>query len=123
MSAPRWEWKLPHGADDAAQPRLQLFNSYQNRTVPFVPAAGPQSRQISWYTCGPTVYEVRHEAATTAPVCSRQPWHPLLAQVFIKPCTCTPAVNCAHFIATQLRHTIQMPCARRSPTWAMPATT
>lgn len=58
MSAPRWEWKQPHGADGSAQPQLHLYSSYHSKNVAFVPAAGPQSRQISWYTCGPTVYEV-----------------------------------------------------------------
>lgn len=66
MSASRWEWKQPHGAEGAAQPQLHLFNSYQNHAVPFVPAAGPHSRQISWYTCGPTVYEVRLADTTLA---------------------------------------------------------
>ena len=122
MSAPRWEWKLPHGSDDTAQPQLQLFNSYQNRTVPFLPAAGPQSKQISWYTCGPTVYEVRHEAMTT-PVCSRQPWRALVEQVVTKPCNYTQAANHAHSTAMQLHCPIGTPCACRSPTWATPATT
>jgi hypothetical protein len=29
-----------------------LYNSLVDRKVPFVPAAGPNSKQISWYTCG-----------------------------------------------------------------------
>jgi hypothetical protein len=66
MSAPRWEWKLPHDGDCSAQPQLHLFNSYQNRVVPFVPAAGQNSRQISWYTCGPTVYEVGRALPTVS---------------------------------------------------------
>jgi cysteinyl-tRNA synthetase len=28
--------------------------------VPFIPAAGAGSKQISWYACGPTVYDSAH---------------------------------------------------------------
>lgn len=49
-------WQPPCGcpADpcDSAQPQLVLYNSLVDRKVPFVPAAGPQSKQITWYTCG-----------------------------------------------------------------------
>jgi hypothetical protein len=48
------------GANGASRPQLVLYNSYVDRKVPFVPAAGPDSRQISWYTCGPTVYDSAH---------------------------------------------------------------
>eukprot|EP00955_Chlamydomonas_euryale_P117532 366480-Chlamydomonas_euryale.AAC.7 len=37
-----------------------LYNSLLDEKVPFVPADGPQSKQISWYTCGPTVYDIAH---------------------------------------------------------------
>jgi len=62
-------WHPPEGsactghaeANGTAQPtRLVLFNSYLDRKVPFVPAAGPDSKQIGWYTCGPTVYDSAH---------------------------------------------------------------
>jgi hypothetical protein len=48
-------WQQPcgsscNGAPPAAQ--LMLYNSLVDRKVPFVPAAGPDSKQISWYTCG-----------------------------------------------------------------------
>ena len=29
-----------------------LYNSLVDRKVPFVPAAGPASKQVTWYTCG-----------------------------------------------------------------------
>ncbi|GAB4823051.1 hypothetical protein N2152v2_010097 [Parachlorella kessleri] len=62
-------WHPPEGcactangdANGSAQPtRLVLYNSYLDRKVPFVPAAGPDSKQIGWYTCGPTVYDSAH---------------------------------------------------------------
>lgn len=37
-----------------------LYNSLVDEKVPFVPAAGQGSPQISWYTCGPTVYDSAH---------------------------------------------------------------
>ncbi|KAG2499369.1 hypothetical protein HYH03_002944 [Edaphochlamys debaryana] len=52
------EW-LPPAADSAPSP-LVLFNSFVDEKVPFVPAAGASSKQISWYACGPTVYDVAH---------------------------------------------------------------
>lgn len=39
---------------------LMLYNSLVDRKVPFVPAAGPHSKQITWYSCGPTVYDSAH---------------------------------------------------------------
>lgn len=51
------EW-YPPAADDAAV--LRLYNSLVDEKVPFVPAAGAGSRQISWYACGPTVYDAAH---------------------------------------------------------------
>ncbi len=61
-----WAWKQPPGAQQSG-PHLRLYSSYHNHAVPFVPAAGPNSRQISWYTCGPTVYEVRHVCLMAMP--------------------------------------------------------
>lgn len=49
-------WSEPHCGSCAnggvSQPRLVLYNSLVDRKVPFVPAAGPNSKEISWYTCG-----------------------------------------------------------------------
>ena len=39
---------------------LMLYNSLLDEKVPFVPADGPASKQITWYTCGPTVYDISH---------------------------------------------------------------
>jgi hypothetical protein len=53
------EW-YPPAADGAQAAPLMLYNSFVDEKVPFVPAAGPTSRQITWYACGPTVYDVAH---------------------------------------------------------------
>lgn len=53
------EWYAP-AADGASAAPLMLYNSFLDEKVPFVPAAGPSSRQIAWYACGPTVYDVAH---------------------------------------------------------------
>lgn len=39
---------------------LSLYNSLNDEKVPFVPASGLGSKQITWYTCGPTVYDIAH---------------------------------------------------------------
>lgn len=53
------EW-YPPAADGAHTGPLLLYNSFVDEKVPFVPETGPNSRQISWYACGPTVYDVAH---------------------------------------------------------------
>ncbi|GAX84748.1 hypothetical protein CEUSTIGMA_g12170.t1 [Chlamydomonas eustigma] len=66
MSKTVREWFPPHGADSPKEENgrstqvLKLYNSLLDERVPFVPADGPGSKQISWYTCGPTVYDVAH---------------------------------------------------------------
>ena len=55
------EWFPPEGCptvgDDgrsapAGSAGLMLYNSLLDEKVPFVPADGPGSKQITWYTCG-----------------------------------------------------------------------
>lgn len=57
-------WIPPHGLDcsrsngdshPASSERgatLQLLNSLVDKKVPFIPAAGINSKNITWYTCG-----------------------------------------------------------------------
>lgn len=45
-------WHPPAGLKQSAGGKLQLLNSLVDKKVPFVPAAGPESRNITWYTCG-----------------------------------------------------------------------
>eukprot|EP00889_Picochlorum_renovo_P002291 jgi/Picre1/29321/NNA_004711.t1 len=40
--------------------QLMLLNSLIDKKVPFVPASGKDSKNITWYTCGPTVYDSAH---------------------------------------------------------------
>jgi cysteinyl-tRNA synthetase len=57
-------WSVPACArangDARAACQLMLYNSLVDRKVPFVPVAGPDSKQVTWYTCGPTVYDSAH---------------------------------------------------------------
>lgn len=62
-------WTQPGGANCthaaasvAAEPagRLLLYNSLADAKVPFISAAGPDSKQVTWYGCGPTVYDSAH---------------------------------------------------------------
>jgi len=39
---------------------LVLYNSLIDAKVPFIPSGGAKSKKITWYTCGPTVYDVAH---------------------------------------------------------------
>lgn len=46
-----------HPETDKAQPRLKLFNSLTRQKEVFVPIDG---NNVSWYSCGPTVYDASH---------------------------------------------------------------
>ncbi|KAJ8914589.1 hypothetical protein NQ315_017294 [Exocentrus adspersus] len=49
---PRW---VPPGDED--KPVLKLFNSLTRQKEVFVPISG---RRVTWYSCGPTVYDASH---------------------------------------------------------------
>jgi cysteinyl-tRNA synthetase len=56
-------WTPPSGVPELQQKQeatLTLYNSLVDDKVPFVPANGQDSKSISWYTCGPTVYDSAH---------------------------------------------------------------
>ena len=53
MSQP--PWIQPSGATH--QPQLKIYNSLTRSKVPFIPR---QPEHISWYACGPTVYDDSH---------------------------------------------------------------
>ncbi|KIW96864.1 cysteine-tRNA ligase [Cladophialophora bantiana CBS 173.52] len=53
MSQP--PWTMPTGTTH--QPQLKVYNSLTRSKVPFVPI---QPGHISWYACGPTVYDDSH---------------------------------------------------------------
>lgn len=65
-------WLPPCGCNegnDRSGPQLVLYNSLVDRKVPFVPAAGPDSKQISWYTCGERQRQAVAAAAAAACSC------------------------------------------------------
>ena len=47
-------------AETQPSARLMLYNSMLDKKVPFVPRGGPDSKAVTWYCCGPTVYDVAH---------------------------------------------------------------
>lgn len=51
------EWYPPKGE---TKQQFVLYNSLVDEKVPFVPAAGPDSKNVTWYICGPTVYDSTH---------------------------------------------------------------
>jgi hypothetical protein len=53
MSQP--PWAQPTGSTH--EPHLKIYNSLTKSKVPFVPI---QPEHISWYACGPTVYDDAH---------------------------------------------------------------
>ena len=48
------EWSAPEGGKP---PKLQLFNSLTRKKEVFVPQSG---KRVTWYNCGPTVYDHSH---------------------------------------------------------------
>jgi len=55
-------WHPPEGGlpEPPHAGRLCLYNSLVDDKVPFVPQGGPASKRITWYACGPTVYDSAH---------------------------------------------------------------
>lgn len=56
-------WNSPIGFDAAAAsavPLPQVYNSLKDSKQTLVPVRGPASKQLTWYECGPTVYDSAH---------------------------------------------------------------
>lgn len=56
-------WNTPTGfqaAVESAVPLPQIYNSLNDSKQLLVPVEGPSSRQLTWYECGPTVYDSAH---------------------------------------------------------------
>ena len=53
-------WIPPAGFEEMAAPQLKIYNSLTDRKEVFVPKGGPHSKKLTWYSCGPTVYDTAH---------------------------------------------------------------
>ena len=56
-------WNPPPGLEAAQQsavPVPLIYNSLLDSKVPLIPTAGPSGKQLTWYECGPTVYDSAH---------------------------------------------------------------
>jgi len=51
-------WNAPKTS--GSERRLKLYNSLKDEKLDFVPSGGLNSKQLSWYICGPTVYDSAH---------------------------------------------------------------
>lgn len=52
-------WVRPQAQPDAQLPRLKIYNSLTRGKNDFVPV-DPRGKLVTWYACGPTVYEDAH---------------------------------------------------------------
>lgn len=52
-------WTLPPAHDGVPLPPLRIFNSLTRKKEPFVPL-DPAGKTVTWYCCGPTVYDAGH---------------------------------------------------------------
>lgn len=63
MAAPREQppWQRPSAPPETTSqlPSLKIWNSLTRSKVPFVPI-DPAGKQVTWYACGPTVYDDAH---------------------------------------------------------------
>ncbi|EFR01300.1 cysteinyl-tRNA synthetase [Nannizzia gypsea CBS 118893] len=63
MAAPReqppWQQPAPHQGLQRELPPLKIWNSLTRSKTPFVPL-DPEGKKVTWYACGPTVYDDAH---------------------------------------------------------------
>lgn len=52
-------WRQPPTPTGVELPPLQVWNSLTKSKTPFVPL-DPSGKKVSWYACGPTVYDDAH---------------------------------------------------------------
>ena len=57
MSTPASKRAQPPWAPPPGAARLKLYNSLTRNKEPFVPQRG---NKVTWYNCGPTVYDASH---------------------------------------------------------------
>ncbi|KAK2748962.1 hypothetical protein FQN57_007245 [Myotisia sp. PD_48] len=56
---PRWNQPISHPESETQLPQLKLWNSLTRSKTPFIPI-DPRGKQVTWYACGPTVYDDAH---------------------------------------------------------------
>lgn len=56
---PPWNQPQLHPESASRLPPLKIYNSLTRSKVPFVPL-DPIGRKVTWYACGPTVYDDAH---------------------------------------------------------------
>ena len=59
MASRQPAWEQPKKLPGVELPSLQIYNSLTRRKNDFVPL-DPEGKKISWYACGPTVYDIAH---------------------------------------------------------------
>lgn len=52
-------WAQPPSHPGANLPPLKIYNSLTRSKTPFIPK-DPEGRRVTWYACGPTVYDDAH---------------------------------------------------------------
>lgn len=52
-------WEQPKNPPGVELPPLKIYNSLTRTKNDFVPL-DPEGKKVSWYACGPTVYDIAH---------------------------------------------------------------
>lgn len=56
---PHWEKPKLYPEASSVLPSLHVYNSLTRTKVPFIPI-DPAGKKVTWYACGPTVYDDAH---------------------------------------------------------------
>ena len=59
MASRQPAWEQPKKLPGVELPPLQIYNSLTRRKNDFVPL-DPEGKLVTWYACGPTVYDIAH---------------------------------------------------------------
>src|SRR5450432_1577885 len=59
MASRQPAWEQPKKLPGVELPPLQIYNSLTRMKNDFVPL-DPEGKKITWYACGPTVYDIAH---------------------------------------------------------------
>ncbi|RDW82331.1 hypothetical protein BP6252_03443 [Coleophoma cylindrospora] len=59
MASRQPAWQQPEKLPGVELPPLQIYNSLTRKKNDFVPL-DPQGKKVTWYACGPTVYDIAH---------------------------------------------------------------